>query len=469
MTWYETAQPDLSNMPTAMPPVRPLQNKFGPALVYGAGVKFNLSRHLGVRFDFTAMRTQGRAFGLPGVPYGPGSIYIVPHSSENAYGGTAGVVFRFGHQGQAAPPPPAPPPPPPPPPPSANITISGVTGAPANGVCPGEAVHLQVNATGWLQNQTPEYQWMVNGQPFTGATSATFDVPTQTPGTENVTVRVSAPGSAQTSNPVAITVRSAAPPTVSFTLPQTTIAFGARVPLNATATPGACGGPATVSYSASEGTISGNTYDSSGVSFDMSNRLKQQTKVIHITATATDNKGEKASTPADLTVTLSPEARRLDDIIFPANSARVNNCAKRLLMEQLTPMLRDDPNATVILIGHRDEREKGKGYSKLDRVRTLNATAVLSAGTGICPMLELSRVKVNWVGTDQASTAKPMFCGASTDVKERSGQGVKSSDSRAQFRRVEVWIVPGGAAMPAGVSGLQEVPASEVKKLGCPR
>jgi hypothetical protein len=62
-----------------------------------------------------------------------------------------------------------------------------------------------------------------------------------------------------------------------------------------------------------------------------------------------------------------------------------------------------------------------------------------------------------------------MFCGTSTDVKEKSGQAVKSSDARAQFRRVEIWIVPGGAAMPSGISGLKDVPAADVKKLGCPK
>ena len=191
--------------------------------------------------------------------------------------------------------------------------------------------------------------------------------------------------------------------------------------------------------------------------------------MVHLTATGTDEKGGTASATADITVTLSPEARRLDDIVFPANRARVNNCAKRLLLEQLTPMLRADPNATVILIGHRDEREKGRAAAALDRMRTLNTAAVLSAGTGICPQLELSRMKVNWVGADQTSPTRPQLCGTSTEVKERSGQEVKSADQRAQFRRVEVWIVPGGAAMPAGITGLQEVPASEVQKLGCPK
>jgi outer membrane protein OmpA-like peptidoglycan-associated protein len=310
---------------------------------------------------------------------------------------------------------------------------------------------------------------MINGQPVAGATGASFDVPTGGSGASSVTVMVSAPGSTATSDPVRVTVNDVGAPTVRFSLSQTSIPYGAKLPLNATATAGPCGGPDTIRYTASQGTITGNTFDSSSLSFDQSNRLKQQTQVVHLTATATGRNGGTGSGSADVTVTLSPEARRLDDIVFPNDSARVNNCAKRLLMEQLTPMLRDDPNATVILIGHRDEREKGKAASKLDTLRALNAAAVLSAGTGICPLLELSRIKIGAVGTDQSSTPRPLFCGTSTDVKERGGQAVKTTDSRAQFRRVEVWIVPGGAAMPAGISGLKDVPAADVKKLGCPK
>jgi outer membrane protein OmpA-like peptidoglycan-associated protein len=201
----------------------------------------------------------------------------------------------------------------------------------------------------------------------------------------------------------------------------------------------------------------------------MSNRSKLQTRAVTLTATATDRKGGTGSANASVTVTLQPTARRLDDIVYPANSARVNNCAKRLLLEQLTPMLRDDPNAKVVLIGHRDIHEKGKAASKLDVQRVLNAAAVLSAGTGICPQLELSRISMAAVGTDQSSPTKASFCGTSTDVKEKSGQAVKSSDKNAPFRRVEIWFVPGGADMPAGIPATQSLPASDVKKLGCPK
>jgi outer membrane protein OmpA-like peptidoglycan-associated protein len=304
-------------------------------------------------------------------------------------------------------------------------------------------------------------------------------VPTSVSGAQNVSVRVSVAGVADgkgglgvassTSDPVLVRVRVYSPPTVSFTVSPSTIAYGGRVPVSATAFTSECGISSTIQYSAAEGAISNGSFDSSGVRFDMSNRSKLQTRVVPLTATATDQKGGTGSANANVTVTLQPTARRLDDIVYPLNSARVNNCAKRLLLEQLTPMLRDDPNAKVVLIGHRDIHEKGKAASKLDVQRVLNAAAVLSAGTGICPQLELSRIGIATVGTDQTSPTKASFCGTSTDVKEKSGQAVKASDKNAPFRRVEIWFVPGGADMPAGIPATHSLPESDVKKLGCPK
>jgi len=202
----------------------------------------------------------------------------------------------------------------------------------------------------------------------------------------------------------------------------------------------------------------------------MSNRLRAQSKTVSITATATDAKNQTATRTAPVTVTLNPEARRLDDLVFPNMSSRVNNCGKRLLLEELTPMLRNDPGAKVILIGHRDEHEKGgRTANALDTTRVLNAAAVLSAGKGICPQLDLSRIMMKAVGTDQSSTPRPALCGESTSVKEKAGQAVKESDKNAQYRRVEVWIVPGGAADPAGVTGLTPVPSDRMEKIGCPK
>ena len=378
-----------------------------------------------------------------------------------------GLTFRLRYK--APTPPPAPPPPPPPPPaPVANVRIQSVDGAGA-GVCPGGNVRLTVAANGWLPNQTPSYQWMVNGSPAAGGNAASFTVPTTDAGTKNVTVKVSVtgPDSTATSNPVAVTVKPLTPPTIRFAVAPATMPYGNTAALAAQATGSECGGPATVRYTG-EG-VTGATFDSKALAFDMSNRLRAQSRTVRLTATATDQKNQTAAANADVTVTLKSEARRLDDIVFPQMSARVNNCAKRVLLEQLTPMLRNDPQAKVILIGHRDEAEKGRLGSKMDEARVINAAAVLSAGTGICPQLDLSRIMWKAAGTDQSAETRPALCGTSTDVKELGRSAIKGTDKKVQFRRVEIWIVPGGADMPAGLTGLQAVPEKDVKTKGCPK
>jgi len=435
-------------------------------LTYGVGTIVNLNKKFAMRFDVTGVWTPKTAgFGLPNIPAGPGYLYIVHNHGESALQFTIGFVFRLGYVEPPAPPAPPPPPPPPPAPkPVANITVGTIQGA--HDVCPGDNLRLTVTASGWLPDQTPNYQWTINNQAAPGATGAAFNLPTTDPGAKAVRVTVSAGGSTATAGPVNVVVRPLAPPTIRFAVSPTTIAYGDRLPLNATATAGNdCGGAVTVRYTASEGTIAGNNYDSSGVAFDMTNRLKQQSKMVHLTAIATDAKNQTANAGADITVTLKPEARRLDDIVFQQRSSRVNNCGKRLLIDVVTPMLRDDPDAKVVLIGHQDMGEQ-KG---VDEQRTLNAAAILSAGKGICPSLDLSRVLVNWVGTDQTDATRPALCGSSTNVKERSGQAVRENDQRAQFRRVEIWVIPGGADMPANLTGLKPAPEKEIKAKGCPR
>ncbi|HYA17192.1 MAG TPA: hypothetical protein VEF06_06990, partial [Bryobacteraceae bacterium] len=357
---------------------------------------------------------------------------------------------------------PAPPPPPPPPPPPA-VTVSAITGA--RDVCPGDNLPLHVTVGGGAS--TPAIQWSINGRPAPGGTSDTFLVPTADggPGNRTITVTATSGSDSKTSDPVTVRIKNSALPTVQFSVSPTSIAYGDRVPLAARATGSECTDPVNIRYTASEGTITGNTYDSSGVAFDMNNRMHEQTKTITLTAIATDAKGQTARATANLTVSLTPQAKRYDDIVFPNNSARVNNCGKRILLEQVTPDLRNDPGARVILIGHRDNGERVA--LRLDDKRVLNAAAILSAGKGICPSLDLSRILIHSAGTDQASQTRPALCGSS--VQERAGQAVRENDQRAQFRRVEVWVVPSGAAMPEGTSGFGNPPAKDTQALGCPR
>jgi outer membrane protein OmpA-like peptidoglycan-associated protein len=451
--------------PTPISIGSPPQNTARPGLDYGIGLKMNISPRFGARFDLRGLRSTAAHFGLPAFPAGPNFVYIPAGGHESSLTASVGIVFRLHYHEPPAPPAPAPPPPPPPAP-VANIQVGAITGA--KDVCSGDSVSLQVEASGWLPDQTPAYQWMVNGAPVSGATSSTFSVPTADgSGARRISVQVSAGGVSKTSSEVVVNIRTLAPPTVQFGVSPSTVPYGTKITLAATGNGSDCGGAVTIRY-AGDG-VTGNVFDSTALSFDQTNRLRQQSKTVHITATATDQKNQTANAGADVTVTLTAQARRLDDIVFPVNSSRVNNCAKRLLLEELTPMLRSDPDAKVVLIGHRDTAEKGRASAKLDDARVINSAAVLSAGKGICPSLDLSRIRVNSVGTEQSSETRPSLCGTSTNVKEKGGQAVKESDKRAQYRRVEVWIIPGGADMPAGMSGLKDAPAKDIQAKGCPR
>ena len=42
--------------------------------------------------------------------------------------------------------------------------------------------------------------------------------------------------------------------------------------------------------------------------------------------------------------------------MFPKNNSRVNNCGKRILVDEVPAKL-TDPNFNVILVGHRDKDE----------------------------------------------------------------------------------------------------------------
>jgi opacity protein-like surface antigen/outer membrane protein OmpA-like peptidoglycan-associated protein len=350
---------------------------------------------------------------------------------------------------------------------NAQITLSPISGA-RNNVCPGENVTLSVTAGGVPAGETPTFQWTINGQTVPGATSNTLQVPTanEQPGNRQIAVRATIPGSMAMSGPVTVGIQASGPPMVQFSIPQSTIALGDRITLNAMAEGTPCTNPVSLRYTASAGTINGNVFDSGSVSMDMTNRLKLQTQPVTITAIATDKNGTEARANATVTVTLKPEARRFDDIVFPAGNARVNNCAKRLLLEQLAAVARDNPDGKVIFIGHRDESDRGRQAASLDERRVLNAAAIISNDSGICASIEPSRVNGNWVGTDQSTPTRPNFCG--TSVTERSGQGVRETDPRAQYRRVQVWFVPAGADMPAGLNA-HDLPEAEVKALGCPK
>jgi len=223
-------------------------------------------------------------------------------------------------------------------------------------------------------------------------------------------------------------------------------------------------------FTVSEGTVrDGNHFDASGIQFDPANTSAQQ-KTVRITAEVTDDKGPHTAEGA-LVVKKGAAvlATRLPDVIFPAGSARVNNCGKRVLLEDLKALIDRDPTGHVVFVGHVSEKEKAES---LDLKRALNAAAVISAGQGICASFPVSQILVSGAGAaDNGVELQPHFCGTSATPKtaELSGQVIKESDTNAKFRRVEVWFVPTGGNGPASVKESQEASALPVSSIGCPK
>jgi hypothetical protein len=143
--------------------------------------------------------------------------------------------------------------------------------------------------------------------------------------------------------------------------------------------------------------------------------------------------------------------------MFSQNDARVNNCGKRILLEQLRGYTGRDSAGTIVLVGHSSSDEK----PDVDMRRALNATAVITAGSGVCLSVPKSQVQVSWTGSDQNGVGfESGFCSSSV----RAG-----SSTAGEMRRVEVWFVPNGGQLPASVTKHQDAASLPVEALGCPR
>src|SRR5262249_25900393 len=145
---------------------------------------------------------------------------------------------------------------------------------------------------------------------------------------------------------------------------------GQRATLAATFAPGQCGGDLRAPvYSASEGSVSGNQFDSTEIRFDPASATEQR-KVITVVAKVTYGKGEGSAQAALVVKKAAPVmTKRFPDIVFPNGNARVNNCGKRVLLEELKTATDADPTGQVVLVGHLSEKEAGR--SGLDQQRAL--------------------------------------------------------------------------------------------------
>lgn len=448
-------------------------------LNYGGGVKFHLSEHFGVRLDARGFWSRNPTFDLPN--YNDGGIYIPAKDHINGFQATLGLIIYLGRH--YVPPPPTPPAPP------APLNAGSITGAEGT-LCQAKPITLHSNAADPAGHPLT-YAWKLNGTP-SGTNSADFSFTPNNAGdfTVEVTVTDSTnPSRTVTAGPITLNVQQyvepqitaiSATPNALSCAADTTGTHTAN--LSGQATGSACGGNLTYKWTVSEGSVTNDTspnatFDASTLNFE--GGAQAQSKTVTATLTATDETGKSASRTTDIAVTCPAQFVRLPDIVFAKNSARVNNCGKRILIDEAAPRLASG-DYDIVLVGHRDTDEelnvpaRGRGRRRvaghaLDEQRVLNAAAVLSGGGGTCAKVDPARIKVDWVGTDQTSTPDPGLCGTSNrpSQPERRGSRVSEADKN---RRVEVYLVPRNSpAMPPAVKNIKPLPEREVKALGCPR
>ena len=445
-----------------------IEGRYGPAGVAGGGLKFT-GRRLLLRLDVRGIWAQNPHFALSGAPGAPGSVYIQNGGYTLGAQATLGIGFRFGEK---APPPvavaPPPPPPEPPKPEPAAMTVS--LAASSTSVCEGDTVTLTPTLS--VPAGTPAtYQWTINNESVKAAESLQFPTTGRPAGSYRFGVAATSANFQPASATTTVEVRAYRAPSGAVQAQPAEVYLGEKTTLSANFT-NECGGPIrSTTYTVTEGSIDGNVFDPTGVQFDPAEPGAEQRRNVTITALARDDKSSgQATAVVAVKKRAAPVSTRLPDLIFARGDARVNNCGKRLLLEQLKTYRDQDPAGRIVLVGHASAKE---GNTKnLDRRRASNAAAVVSAGSGICLNIPADQVLIVEAGTSQDSAPpQPFFCGTSTTPKteERRGQAVASEDTDAALRRVEVWFVPGNGVVPASAQAAKAASTYNIGALGCPR
>lgn len=458
-----------------------LRSDLEVAFNYGGGVKVHLSPHFGLRFDVRGLiLPKNPTFGLPNTP-GSGGEYIVGKNLMNGLDATVGMVFYFGRHVVPYVAPATQP--------TGPLSAGEITGA-GGTLCQGKPISLHVTTTD-PANHPLKYTWKLNGVAQT-ADGPDFSFTPNNAGDNTVEVTAVDTTDATrvvTAGPRTISVQDYTPPQITSVsaspnaLSCAADANGAHsAALSGAATGSACGGALSYKWTVSEGSVTNDssqnaTFDGSNLNFESGGQ--SQAKTITATLTVTDETGKSVSAPTTITVNCPPQFKRLPDVVFAKNSSRVNNCGKRILIDQAAQQAGSAYD--ILLVAHRsaDEKEsltparKGKKAAApattLDEQRALNAAAVLMNDTKTCGTVDPTQVKIDTEGTDQTSTPDPGLCGTSAlpAQKERKGAGVTEADKE---RRVEVYLVPKGTqAMPPAAKNAKPVPETVVKKIGCPK
>ncbi len=357
--------------------------QWGPALTVGGGMDYDLP-FFNNRFSLRLFQADYRYIHAN---YGP---YTAPPTTGQM-GGRAnlsgvelstGIVTHFGH---IIPPPP--------------VTYSCAV-SPASAY-PGDPLTVTGTAANLNPKKTATYTWTSDGGTISGTTNtATIDTKSANPGSYTAKGHVSEgakPGEmADCSAP--FTIKAYEPPTVSCSANPSTVSPGDSATITATGS-SPQNRPLTYSYSATAGSVSGNT------STATLSTTGAAPGTITVTCNVVDDKGQSASSTSTVTVVAptpppAPTTSALCSINFERDKkrpARVDNEAKACL-DDIALNLQRSSDAKLAIVGNASSSEKTG--SKLAAARAVNTKAYLVSEKGV----DASRISV-YTGSQDGKTA----------------------------------------------------------------
>ena len=386
----------------------PYQN--GPTLTAGGGMDYDLS-FLNNRFSIRLFEADFRYihedYGFyagvptPGVLGGRANVEGVDLST--------GLIAHFGH---IVPPPP--------------VTYS-CSIAPATAF-PGDPITVTGTALNLNPKKTATYSWTSTGGTVTGTTAtAAIDTSTLSAGTYTVKGHVAEgakPGQFADCS-ADFTIKAFEPPTIGCSANPSSVAPGESSTITSVGV-SPQNRPLTYSYSASAGSISGNT------STATLSTTGAAPGTITVTCNVVDDKGQTASQQTTVTVVdntpapVKPTSTSLCSISFDRDArrpTRVDNEGKACL-DDLALNLQRSTDAKLYVTGNAASGEKNG--PKLAAERAVNTKAYLVGEKGI----DASRIMV-FTGTQDAKTVADTLVPAGADTSSMQMTPVDESAIKA--------------------------------------
>jgi hypothetical protein len=361
---------------------------WGPSLIVGGGMDYNLP-FAGGRFGLRLFQADYRYIHAD---FGP----AVNPPTYGAMGGRAnlgvaelstGLLVHFGH---IIPPPP--------------VQYACSVTAPTGTIYPGDKVTVTGTATNLNPKKTAGYSWSADqGVVATSTTSSvTIDTGSLNPGTYTVKGHVEEgkkPGEFADCS-ATVTVTQFQPPTVSCSANPSTVNPGDPSTITANGV-SPQNRPLTYSYSATAGSINGNTSTATLTTTGVA------PGTITVTCNVVDDKGQTASATTSVTLNapppvVKPETKSLCSINFDRDAkrpTRVDNEAKACL-DDIALSAQQDPNAKLAIVGSSASDEKMADRKAAERA--VNEKDYLVTEKGI----DASRISVytGTAGTKSSAT-----------------------------------------------------------------